>query len=440
MFRHGLHFSGFFISVVLLMLYHACVPLQPNTTATAASAKPLLYQDQTYEPNIHTVLLYPNLRTVNDMIQPAVSPIEQLIPLRLVFDDLTTAYEEYYVQIIHCNANWTKSTLNNIEYMYDFNEFPILDNEISFNTRTPYVHYTFDLPRVKISGNYLLIVYRGRDKNDLILSKRFMIYEQSVIIDPKITNSSSVGLLRSHQQLEFNINYGKFNIINPMEEVKVVVRQNQRWDNAIVNLKPTFISVTLQNLEYRHFDLANNFHGIAEYRFFDLRTVNFLGQNVAKINLEPNKVTASLFVDKGRGQEAYSQIEDINGQFVISNAETGDGNITGDYVNVQFNLLASPTVQGDIYIAGALTNYDYQAANRMVYNPETKLYHGNLLLKQGFYNYLYYVKNNSANPYVLEGSHFETENNYEIIAYYRPVGARSDLIIGYASFIYNRRF
>jgi hypothetical protein len=39
----------------------------------------------------------------------------------------------------------------------------------------------------------------------------------------------------------------------------------------------------------------------------------------------------------------------------------------------------------------------------------------------------------------FEGNHFQTENNYEIIAYYRPPGARGDFIVGYALLRHNSR-
>ena len=52
------------------------------------------------------------------------------------------------------------------------------------------------------------------------------------------------------------------------------------------------------------------------------------------------------------------------------------------------------------------------------------------LLKQGFYNYLYYV-DGAENPYAYDGNHFQTENQYEVLVYTRPIGERADLLVGY---------
>jgi hypothetical protein len=45
----------------------------------------------------------------------------------------------------------------------------------------------------------------------------------------------------------------------------------------------------------------------------------------------------------------------------------------------------------------------------------------------------------SEDPYLYEGSYFETENLYEILVYYRPIGALADQLIGYNNIIHNRR-
>jgi hypothetical protein len=59
-----------------------------------------------------------------------------------------------------------------------------------------------------------------------------------------------------------------------------------------------------------------------------------------------------------------------------------------------------------------------------------------LLLKQGYYNYLYVTK--PVNGTVVdfsntEGNYWGTENNYTILVYYRPFGARADECIGYST-------
>jgi hypothetical protein len=419
-------------------LYISCVPLtQTDGSNSVTENKKLIYDNFSYEQNIKTILFYPATNKVQDVIQPAVLPISQITPLILEFDQIYTDFDNYNVKIVHCNADWTRSSINEMEYLYDFNEFPINDYELSFNTRIPFVHYIFQVPKVKISGNYLLKVYRGRNENDLILTQRFMIYENIAGISPEIKISSGVSERRLNQQIVFSVNYGNLEIFNPQEDIKVLIRQNQRWDNALRNLKPTMVREDQNLLEYEHFTVQNEFRGGNEFRFFDTRTLNFPGQNVANVDIKPKRVDAYLFRDRSRGPDVYGQYNDINGQFVVANLETGGGKLEADYVYVHFFLLSPEPLNEEVYISGALTDWKFTPENKMEYDPENKLYYKDLLLKQGFYNYQYLVKGN--NPYYFEGSHFETENKYEIFVYNRPVGSRIDRLIGYTTFDYNRR-
>ena len=79
----------------------------------------------------------------------------------------------------------------------------------------------------------------------------------------------------------------------------------------------------------------------------------------------------------------------------------------------------------------------------MAYDPIKKRYQCNLKFKQGFYNYKYVTLDNNGNlnEGAISGNHWQTENNYKVIVYYRPLGGRYDLVIGYgganSSFITN---
>ena len=427
-----------FYIIVLFFAWSACVPVNNSSSSSTSSDKILKNTDWVYEPNIKTVLLYPFQGNIEDELKSAAISIDQDVPLLLSFDQLLTDYDNFNAKIIHCDYNWEKSLLSENEYLFAFNEFPIRDYEFSFNTRTSYTHYRFTLPKVKIPGNYLIVVYRGGNSSDIILSKRFMVYSDVVKIIPKLEVPSDIGKRRTHQQLNFSINYGNLEILNPIEDVKVTIKKNERWDNAITSLKPTFLREAEGILEYEYFNGENNFYGGNEFRFFDLRTINYSGQNISGIKKETNRIDAFVFKDKNRGDEVYGQFNDINGDFMINNLESSPPQTASEYVNVHFFLEAEqqPT---EIYIAGELTNWNFNNQSLAKYDEELKGYTSTLLLKQGWYNYIYYAPDAPENPYLLEGSHFETENKYEFIVYYRAPGSRADQIVGYYLLNYNNR-
>ena len=68
----------------------------------------------------------------------------------------------------------------------------------------------------------------------------------------------------------------------------------------------------------------------------------------------------------------------------------------------------------------------------MKYDTNTGIFQNSFLLKQGYYEYFYYVKNKENNP--IDGSHFATENNYDILIYYSSPQIRYDRLIGYTEF------
>jgi Domain of unknown function (DUF5103) len=222
-----------------LLLLTACTPLTQSSTFSESNPKTLRFTDFIYEPQIETVLLHPGT-DVNANLLPAVAKRgeENLI---LEFDDLRNQRDTYAAHLIHCNHDWAKSDLMDLDFLTDYNEFNITNFQFSVDTHIPYIHYTFNIPPVKLPGNYLVVVYRLGYKDDIILSKRFMVYDSDVSFarDRNLVNAGRMASL--NQQINFTIKYDNITIPNPMENVWVVIRQNQRWDNSLTELKPTFI-------------------------------------------------------------------------------------------------------------------------------------------------------------------------------------------------------
>ncbi|MTI21349.1 DUF5103 domain-containing protein [Fulvivirga sp. RKSG066] len=407
-----------------------------TTVSSIESGKKLLYKDATYEDEIRTVQLYPITGNNASMLQPAVAQIGRM-NLVLEFDDLVQDPEDYRVKIIHCNQDWTKSRLSSIDYLYDFNEFNINNDQASADTKVSYIHYNFRLPQVKLPGNYLLVAYRGTNENDIILSKRFMVYSNQVSIELTSTLNGLTSSNRSQQQLDFKINYKNYELINPLENVNVTIRKNERWDNAINNLKPSFVRDGLFELEYRFFNFENSFAAGNEYRFFDMRSLRNPGQGVYTVDWNTYPITVKLMSDLPRIYQAYSHLEDINGDFYITNLDAGGGSIYSDYVNTQFNLKTDKPIAGEVYVVGKMNNWEQNTESRMQYNPQVGSYSTDMILKQGWYNYKYEVKNDTLDVNYLEGNHFQAENNYEIFVYYRPLNMRADLLIAYGYYEMN---
>lgn len=398
--------------------------------------KVLRTDDFIYEEGIKTALLYPGTGSNNakqvDMLNPPIISLTKPSTLVLEFDELGDDMQNYYVKIFNCNADWSISQLNPIQFLNEYNEYQITERAASFNTRIPYIHYKFFLPRVKTSGNFLVMVYRDMDDKDFIITKRFMVFEDNIVIAPEVKFSMAPSERNTSQQVDFHINYSGYEIINPLQNLKVMVRQNFRWNNSISSLKPSFVSEDMKKLDYIFFNNENAFKGVNEFRFFDIRSNRFSGVNVANVRFDPNKTEVTLGEDRSKSGQAYSLVPDhMNGKFAIENYESGDREIQPDYVFVTFVLDSKP-VDGKIFVLGELSNWNLDPNFEMKYNTAINKYMCRVLLKQGYYNYRYVLANgNTVDETYFEGSHSATQNIYDILAYFRPFGSLSDKLIGY---------
>lgn len=394
---------------------------------------PLIYDDHIYQAGIRTVRLVPR---GNDLAMPviALNSGEQLL---LSFDDLYEEFTNLSYTLIHCNADWTPSELMRNDYLSNFSDDYIQKFEYSINAFIPYTHYELAIPNQQVnitkSGNYLLVVYRDGNKENLVLSRRFMVYEEIVQIGGKVKRPTRVEKMNSHQELDFTISHGSYPIPNPFQDLHVVMLQNQRWDLAITDLKPQF----LQNgqLIYQYDD-ENTFEGNSEWRFFDIKNLLALSLNVRQIK-QDSLFKVFLAEDRSRAVERYSVQFDINGQYRVRRLDAAKSDSEADYALVDFYLDYPNEIGSDLYLFGEFTDWKLLPEYRMYYDYDRQAYRAQALLKQGFYNYSYALES-SAKGYAdlsfLEGSHWQTENDYQILVYHREIGSRYDRLVGFATF------
>ncbi len=413
-------------------LVFSAVFLLLSTTALHAQKNGNIYEDEILNPKVKSVLFYPETGTINQTVQPPIISLRQARPLRLEFDILEDEYRVLQARIIHCNADWTKSALSDLEYTTGYNGYDIQDIEYSGMSKQLYVNYWFRVPRVKISGNYVLQVYQNSDPEDVVLTRRFIVYEENVQISPRVRVSTVVSARNASQQVDFSLVYTQMRVSNPMNQFKVVIRQNDRWDNAITDLKPTQMDPNRNTLDYMHFGGENTFKAGNEFRFIDLRTFNFRGRYVAAIDKKPTPMRAETFIEKSRANEVYSELHDMNGAFIISTMESGANYYDADYLNVRFRLKASPSSQ-PVYVVGAFNFWKKDRNSEMQYDRGTGTYYKDILLKQGIYDYMFYAEGD--NPLRYEGSFVQTNNHYDIIVYYRSFTDLTDRVVGYRSFL-----
>ena len=427
-----------FFRLFVLLLVVKSLPIRAQQLQTV---------DHIYDPNVQTVLLFPQVSAnPNDpalTLNPPVSSLDEQVALQLEFDDLTATYRSFRARYVHCNADWQRSVLNDIEFTYEYNDNPITEYQTSINTKVPYFHYRFTLPRVKLPGNYLLVVYDERNRNNIIFTRRFITYQNRVTVAAGARFSSAPNRQFSDQQIDLSINYRGYQVISPQDDFKVVIRQNYRDDREIRGLRPTNVQAFDQTLEYRLVDLSNTLAGGNEFRFFDTRTVLSRANYIDRIDRPADRTIAYVQADKPRSQGAYIQSDDFNGQYVIDHRETGNGATNADYIETVFTLKIPELPGVNVFVNGAFNFWQRNDRNRMTFDALLGAYRASISLKQGVYNYDYIVQTDGAQPKVdesyLEGSYSSTENDYEVFVYHRPPASRADQLVGYQRIGVNKR-
>jgi hypothetical protein len=356
-------------------------------------------------------------------------------PLLLSFDDMNTNYKNFNYAIIHCDADWMPSRLSYSEYLDGFYQNPVTEYHSSFSTHVPYTHYSLEIPnenvKLKLSGNYILIVYQNSDEDNPVFIKRFVLVEPRVNIVPDIKRPSLPAYQNACQEIDFSILYGDFPLENPYQTVKVKVIKNNQWKFSNEDLKPIFVRNT--ELVYDYED-KNLFLGGNEYRAFDTKSLRYQSANIQSIEFDGAAWQVMLKPDNARAKFSYFYNEDLNGKYLIQNQGGTDASVDAEYVHILFNFsVKEPVAEGNVYVYGGLSDYNCYDDNKMKYNAANKAYELDLLVKQGYYNYQYvYVPNSSADvdERYFEGSFYETENDYVFYVYYRPFGSRYDSLIG----------
>lgn len=368
----------------------------------------------------------------DDWLSPPVITLGSEDAITISFDDMTHEYHRYAYRIEHCEADWTTSAeLFTSDYCEGFNDGnTIEDVKNSINTNILYTHYRLKIPNercnIKMSGNYRVTIYDDNTSEE-VATACFMVVDQRVGLQLGATTNTDIDTNGSHQQIEMKINYAGLKVNNPRLEIKTVVMQNGRWDNAVINAEPQYIMA--DGLQWTH-NKQLIFNGGNEYRKFETLDVSHATMGLESVKWDGKDYHAYVWTDEPRNSYVYD--EDADGAFYVRNSDNIENDYISEYVYVHFALKTPPT-DNDIYINGVWTNDQFLPKYRMIYNPQNGLYENVLLLKQGYYSYNYLVKNGdgSFSPLQSEGNFCYTENKYQCMVYYKAAGDRTDTLVGY---------
>jgi hypothetical protein len=395
----------------------------------------LLFAQTVYETKVYSNQVKSlRVEVADELISEPFIALNGNEMLEVNFDVLNQSQGRYTYSIIHCDADWKKSNLSQIEYMDGFQQMPIDDFAQAMVTTTHYTNYRLFLPneniRFKVSGNYVIQVCNEDAPDRILFSARFGVYEPLVGISATVSSNTDISFNQGHQQLSFQLNTQNLRVAYPQSELKIFVSQNNRLDNVVTNLQPSIVAnnrLTYEHIQSLIFDAGN------EYRRIEFLTHRFNGMRIERIQYLNPYYHAEVMTDQSRARQSYQYDQDQNGRFFIRCISCQNPDNEADYYAVHFTYASQLFPDGNIYLCGNMFQNQLDENSRMDYNRETRQYEKTVLLKQGHYNYQYlFVPNGEAKGQLsmTEGNFFQTENEYTILVYYRPMGGRFDRLTG----------
>lgn len=394
--------------------------------------------DAVYSKSIKTAKLF----LQNNQLSTPILNLNSFDLMELHFDDMDAYAKNYFYTFQLCNADWSVADINPFDYLKGFTQNRITQYRPSSIALAKYMHYQATLPEKNCvptkSGNYLLKVYLNSDTNQLAFVKRFFVVESIAAIGAQLLQPFNANLFKTHQKIQFSINTQKLNIFNPQQQVKVMLMQNNRWDNARFISRPAFIRNN--QLEYDG-EADGIFAAGKEYRWIDLRSFRFQSDRIDKAKIGESSTDVILKTEGNRINERYLYYRDFNGFYEIVTTDLVNNWWQSDYATVKFSYIPTnnqPLAGQDVYILGELTQNTLTKDGKMEYNAQKGLYEKTFFLKQGIYSYIYVTKPtngalNTAQTAQTEGDYWETENVYNILVYYRSFNGRHDELVGYTT-------
>ena len=399
--------------------------------STGLAAVEKKYRTEILDDNFSSLYITKNGNWDNESLVDLNSHEQLEISFDCLSDEIVP---DLYYRVKFCNYDWTLNTnLFESEYIDGINEIRIDDYNNSFNTTVDYSNYKFSFPnndlKPKLSGNYLIEVYSGDE--EIILTACVYVLNPLVDIKGGVTNHTLLGNNNHYQQVDFDLSYN-LKTTNPSEELKVVVKQNNRLDNMVTAPTPNFIqanTLVFKNNSKLVFDAGNEF-----FRF-DSSSKQLGGMGIEDVDFKNPYYHFYLTKKQLNDPNAYHYDQTQQGKVIYRLRDNKDVSTEGDYFWMHFSFQSDKDIpNNEVYLNGDFTYHSFSPNYQLKYNSQTKTYEIDLLLKQGIYNYQYLMRDKLGKLVNLQGDFFQTKNSYNVYVYFFDKMDRYYQLVGYKKY------
>ena len=184
----------------------------------------------------------------------------------------------------------------------------------------------------------------------------------------QVRRARNLSVVEKKHNIEFSIKSSIINFQSPLQNVKVMLLQNGKFETAITNIKPQF---TIGNDLIYRYDKETQFWAGNEFLFYENKDIRAANNSIASIDSKGGLYNAHLYLSQARANTPYTFYPDINGNYVVKNIGRENNEIEADYAWVFFSLSAPSFYdKKSIYVNGMFNNFVMNDENRMEYNAE----------------------------------------------------------------------
>ena len=351
-------------------------------------------------PSVRTIQLY---RGEDERTLPILN-LRSRDYLNLEFDLLEDGGRPLSVYFYHADREWRRD-LTPSEYLKTFQRADILNYSSSRATEVPYVHYRYRFPAEDIvftlSGNYILRVTEQGREFDVLFERAFFISEQATAVNLSFETFPAAG-----QGFRSVAPVALFSPPNDIQgavfDYAVCFTQNGQLLMPRCSSDP---SLMLQPDLQFYLQPSAAFEPMSADYFVDLSEIR-VGNRIAEVDRTESPFGVYLEPDYARfGGAGIDPL--INGQSVVRAAvkSVAEPGTAAEYINVQFNFVPpnERRLRGNVFVVGSFNNWEASGDSRLEFVSARGRYEGNLLVKQGQYEYRYHASDSEIRSLINRG-------------------------------------
>jgi hypothetical protein len=375
--------------------------------------------------SIRTVQLY---RGTDERNFPVTS-LRSGEPLTLEFDLMRRQGRPLSVYFYHADRTWNRD-LSPSQVFESYHDDTLVDYRPSQGTVVPYVHYQYRFPnddiRFRISGNYVLRVTERGDRDSVLFERPFFVTDEAGTLQ-----IGTEALMVPGQRQQSVRPVARFDPPaalrgDPFGYTTCFVRNGRLPDTRCQNrpLVGQQPKLAFELERSRAFDPTT-----ADYTV-DLGTLR-AGSDIENTDRTVTPVRVLLEPDyaqfSGRDLDAS-----LYGQILVREVLDGRAQpaLTAEYVRTTFAFVPprEQLLSDGVVVTGSFAGMDPARGTRMQWQPDRKRYEGDVLLKQGRYQY-FYASSDPLLREALQRSQPRRQSTYTAFVYYEDPSQRTDRLL-----------